>query len=654
MTPFVKLLNSGARNEWNKTAGLRFTMKHIFNDPNELLKCAINAQPTLNPSLAVDVAQGVVYDTHSPTPHRRVSVIAGGGSGHEPAHVSLVGTGILQASVSGHIFASPSSTHILHAIQRTPPTHAILLIINQYTGDKLNFNRAAQKARYDGRVVHTVTVGDDVSLSPTAIAKVGRRGLTANPLVCKVAGAAAERGLDVEAVQLISEAVAANVATIGASPQHCHVPGRERAQDESTDNSLYVELGLGIHNEPGAKKVVDNSHSPHTHLIQDMLLRILSSPYTAFGDEDDVILVVNNLGGLSLVELYGVVGVASEVLTRQHAIHPLHTLVGSFMTSLNMPGFSLSLLNVTRADSVCGGVGGVRVVDLLYDPTAVTAWPAMSMGRDTSIEQEERQERVEDGYDVGAEVETKTEQNKTHDKVNLEAQPSTLTPHSRLIAQAVHSACDAVLAAEPDLTHWDTLVGDGDCGTTFSGGASAIKAALAADRLPLTHPAPLFYSLSLLVESSMGGTAGALFALYFGALGNALSGANDVGEANASVDVDWSVHLTSAALTALDELRLFTPAQVGDRTLMDALIPFSSALESGLGIAVAAQHARKGAEETAFMVATLGRAAYCTDYADGSDVNDKDNTHNNKTPNIPDPGAMGVSAIIGGIAGCFN
>lgn len=443
--------------------------------------------------------------------------------------------------------------------------------------------------------MHTVTVGDDVSLPPAAIAKVGRRGLTANPLVCKVAGAASERGLDVEGVRRISEAVAANVGTIGVSPQHCHVPGR--GVSEGTEDAMYAELGLGIHNEPGAK-VIKDTHTP-TQLVEEMVDKILTSPYVEYTHSDKVILIINNLGGLSLLELYAVVGVAGEVLAK-HSIHPIRTLVGSFMTSLNMPGFSLSLLNVTNADKMCGGVAGVSVAELLQDPTAVCAWPGMSV-----------------------EVPDLERCRKDEVKDEVQAPPPLHTPcteREHFIARAIKSACDAILAVEPELTRWDTVVGDGDCGTTLSSGAMAIMKAIEESRIPLSDYAKLFHALSLIVEGSMGGTAGALFALYFGALSNTVSD-----------------DLPTAAQDALEELAMFTTARVGDRTLMDALEPFCEAL--GSGVTNAAEAARRGAEKTASMPATLGRAAYCTS--------------SSPSHAVPDPGAMGVSAIASGIARCF-
>ncbi|TIA89803.1 hypothetical protein E3P99_01929 [Wallemia hederae] len=586
--------------------------KHIFDSQSIALDNALRSANALNPTLCVDIPRGIVYDTRPPSPHRSVSVVAGGGSGHNPCHENLVGKGLLQASVSGHIFASPSSSQIVQAIERTPSHHAILLIINQYTGDRLNFNLAAQRARHTGRIVHTVTVGDDVSLPPTAIAKVGRRGLTANPLTCKVAAAAAERGLDIDSVRRIAEAVAQNVATIGASPEHCHLPGRSAAEAH-THPDTYVELGLGIHNEPGAKTVKDDT-SP-TKLIGDMLRSTLTSPYVDFKDGDKVILVVNNLGGLSLLELYAVVGVASDLLSKEHNMKPMRTLADSFMTSLNMPGFSLSLVNVTAADGLVRDTG-VSILELLHDPTTVSAWPEMG---GTLSDYESAGCMKHEGL---VRRDAKMQEHSPPHRM-VQAVPSTQDTSTRrqLIAAIITSACDAVLAVEPDLTRWDTVAGDGDCGTTLSSGATALKGALQRDEIPLHSYKELFHALSIVVETSMGGTAGALFALYFGAFANAVE--EDVAD---------------GARKALDQLKLFTSARVGDRTLMDALIPFCNHLNHG--VMYAAQQATKGAENTATMTATLGRAAYCTG--------------NDDSLTVPDPGATGVSAILMGIAECFQ
>ncbi|TIB75038.1 hypothetical protein E3Q23_02490 [Wallemia mellicola] len=572
--------------------------KHIFNNPNEALSNCLKSSSALNPSLRLDEVHKVVWDTSKPSAHRTVSVVAGGGSGHEPAHVDYVGRGMLQASVSGHIFASPSSSQILQAIEKTPRHHDVLLIVNQYTGDKLNFGLAAQRAR-SNRNIESIIVGDDVSLTRSAISKVGRRGLTANPLVCKWTGAAAERGLPLLEVKLVGEAIATNTATIGVSAEHCHIPGRP--VDGATNP--YVELGMGIHNEPGARIVQDDDSG---NLITEMLSYILnmedeSRSFVKFDKQDAAILVVNNLGGLSSLELSAVVGQTTDILFDKYGIHPIRTLVGSFMTSLNMPGFSLSLVNLSNIDSMVHSqdvLVDVSLVDLLYDPTSARAWPGVC--------------------EAGVEKVVEEAQMEKHDVPRL-YRPT--NENELFIETLIKRACEAALAVEADLTKWDTIVGDGDCGTTLSAGAQAILDALDSGSVPLDNLPNLFDKLSIIVESSMGGTAGALFALYFAAMCNQIR-TKTIGE---------------AVQASLKELENFTPAKVGDRTLIDALAPFCQALSRD-GIKIAAKLSQEGAEATTGMTAKLGRAAYCT---------------SNDSTNIPDPGAMGVSAIISGIADCF-
>ena len=249
------------------------------------------------------------------SPSLRVAVISGGGAGHEPAHAGYTGRGLLSACVSGDVFASPSASQILTCIKlavAVQKTTDVLLVINNYTGDRLNFGLAAERAKAEipGANVESVVVADDVSLLSKP-SLVGARGLAGNILVCEILGAAAEAGLALNELKALGDAVVSSLASIGVGLEHCHVPGRSVGLDSLKHDEC--ELGLGLHNEPGVRRMAIGDPSD---LIGEMLDQILKcqrnetkiTGRTSFlSPGDDVVLYINNLGGMSILEMGAIV-----------------------------------------------------------------------------------------------------------------------------------------------------------------------------------------------------------------------------------------------------------------------------------------------------------------------------------------------------------
>lgn len=239
-----------------------------------------------------------------------MSLISGGGSGHEPSFGSFVGSGLLSAAVAGTIFASPSAEQIRTAIMsRVDLEKGVLVTVMNYTGDVLNFGMAVEKARAAGVKVEMVVVADDVGVGRAKAGKVGRRGIAGTVLVLKIAGALAQLGYSLEDVAAVTRLTAKNIVSVGASLDHVHVPGRALPDPESDEilASEEVEIGMGIHNEPGSGRAVVNL----PELVKRMLLQLLD-----WKDEDrafltvnsnEVVLLVNNLGGVSVLEMGGYV-----------------------------------------------------------------------------------------------------------------------------------------------------------------------------------------------------------------------------------------------------------------------------------------------------------------------------------------------------------
>ncbi|CAI4436162.1 dihydroxyacetone kinase 2 [Saccharomyces cerevisiae] len=268
-----------------------------------------------NPGLTVIKHDRVVFRTAS-APNSgnppKVSLVSGGGSGHEPTHAGFVGEGALDAIAAGAIFASPSTKQIYSAIKAVESPKGTLIIVKNYTGDIIHFGLAAERAKAAGMKVELVAVGDDVSVGKKKGSLVGRRGLGATVLVHKIAGAAASHGLELAEVAEVAQSVVDNSVTIAASLDHCTVPGHK---PEAILGENEYEIGMGIHNESGTYKSSPLPSIPE--LVSQMLPLLLDEDedrsYVKFEPKDDVVLMVNNMGGMSNLEL----GYAAEVISEQ-------------------------------------------------------------------------------------------------------------------------------------------------------------------------------------------------------------------------------------------------------------------------------------------------------------------------------------------------
>ena len=282
-------------------------------------------------------------------------MISGGGSGHEPAHAGYVGRGMLSAAVAGDVFTSPSPDAVLAAIRATAGPAGALLIIKNYTGDRLNFGLAAELARAEGIPVETVLVADDVALAASP-GHAGRRGLAGTILVHKIAGAVAESGATLAAVAAAARAAAGAVRTMGLALSSCTVPAAGRPG--FTLGETEIELGLGIHGEPGVRR---GPLEPADALVDRLLDAVLADLALAPGAR--VVLLINNLGATPTMELAVVARRAVAVLEGRGAVVE-RAYLGTFLSALDMAGASLSVLPVDDE----------RLAHL-DAPTDAPAWP---------------------------------------------------------------------------------------------------------------------------------------------------------------------------------------------------------------------------------------------------------------------------------------
>ncbi|WP_104198047.1 dihydroxyacetone kinase subunit DhaK [Cryobacterium sp. M15] len=312
-------------------------MKKLINDPKNVVNEAVAGFEVAHADI-VRVSHDPVFIVRADAPlHGKVGIVSGGGSGHEPMHGGFVGFGMLDAAVPGPVFTSPTPDPILAATQAVDGGAGVLHIVKNYTGDVLNFETAADLAAADGIQVRTVIINDDVAVKDS-LYTAGRRGVAGTILVEKIAGAAAERGDDLDAVTAVAEKVNSDVRTMGVALTPCVVPHAGEPSFTLADDE--IEIGIGIHGEPGRERI---KLEPADAIVDRLLGPILEDLPFASGDE--VLLLVNGMGGTPQIELYIVFRRAAEVL-QERGITVTRSLVGNYTTSLEMAGASISVLKL--------------------------------------------------------------------------------------------------------------------------------------------------------------------------------------------------------------------------------------------------------------------------------------------------------------------
>ena len=307
-------------------------MKKLINSPQTVLADALLGVAAAHPELKVDFENRIVYSTAPRT--GRVGLVSGGGSGHEPLHSGFVGAGMLDAACAGEIFTSPTPDQILAAATAVNGGAGVLFIIKNYTGDLLNFEMAAELAREQGIEVSGVVVADDVAVEDSTWT-AGRRGVGTTLILEKVAGAAAAQGWPLDKIQALAERVVQSGRSMGAAVTSCTVPAVGRPSFELPDGEM--ELGVGIHGEPGRKRVPVMSAAE----LSDALVSAITTDRDYSGKP--VIALLTGLGGTPLIELYAMFGEVSARLSERN-ITLARSLVGDYVTSLDMAGCSLTLV----------------------------------------------------------------------------------------------------------------------------------------------------------------------------------------------------------------------------------------------------------------------------------------------------------------------
>ncbi|SCC29972.1 dihydroxyacetone kinase subunit DhaK [Kosakonia oryziphila] len=541
--------------------------RFFFNDRKQLVNDAIEGLVISAPHgnlVRLDIDPAIRIVARADWDKSRVAVISGGGSGHEPAHAGFVGKGMLTAAVCGDVFASPSVDAVLNAIVAVTGDRGCLLIVKNYTGDRLNFGLAAEKAKRYGLKVEMVIVADDIALPDNK----QPRGIAGTALVHKIAGHAAEKGKSLSEVRDIAQKACDNVYSLGLAMETCNLPGSE---EEGRIQRGKVELGLGIHGEPGAS-IVETQNSK-------LLIDTLVKPLKAAVGDDRVAVLINNLGGVSALEM----ALLTKELAHSALKDQIAWLIGPapLVSSLDMKGFSVSLLRLNEMfeQAICANVQTVG----WQKPVAFAP--------------------------------IKTQQ---HNAVyeGLEIEPS----DNPQVKALVGTALQTLIGLENRLNALDAKVGDGDTGSTFAEGAREIARLLEQEALPLNNTAQLLQLIGERLATVMGGSSGVLMSIFFTAAGNALHS---------------GTALPEALLLGLKQMKHYGGADLGDRTLIDALQPALEALrDNGLEAAISA--AKSGAASTATMQkAGAGRSSY---------------VNSENLDGVSDPGAVAIAEVFAAIA----
>lgn len=472
----------------------------------------------------------------------KVAVLCGGGAGHEPMHGGFVGRGMLTAAISGETFASPSIDAVLAAIVQVTGPKGCLLIIKNYTGDRLNFSLAAQRARsIYGLEVETVITKDDV-------ATTAERGIAGTLFVHKVAGAMSEEGKSLSEIKTKAEEIITQTVSLGVS---FSVVRRLKAESIGLGK---MEVGLGIHGEPGAR----TEPRADAKKVMEVLLEGLEAGRVARQlpePEEGVICLVNNLGGVPPQEMC--ILVADLMRSKWGPSVKLLIGPGLLCTSLDMNGVSISLLPWSAA-----------MAKLIQEPTAAAAWPAA----------------VVPEFPTPAAIAVRD---------CFEG----VTPSSdEQVKSILEKVCKALIGAKEKLDDLDSKVGDADCGSTMAKAASSVLADQ--ERLPLADPKALCGCLSDILGRTMGGSSGVLLSIMFMGMSGALGK-----EANS-----WSTSGPRAFMAGLEAMMQAGGAGKGARTMLDALLPAAEALLAEQGLKGAAEAAKAGAEATKEMKPKAGRS----------------------------------------------
>jgi dihydroxyacetone kinase len=554
-------------------------MNKIINNPNHLVYEMCKGIELAHPELQFVEKFKIIKKKN--INKEKVTLISGGGSGHEPAHAGYVGEGMLDAAVCGDVFASPSQIQVYQAIRETTSNKGTLLIIKNYSGDMMNFKNAAHLAKEDGIHIDYVKVDDDIAVQDS-LYTVGHRGVAGTVFVHKIAGALAEAGKSLQEVKAVAEKTAQNVKSIGFAFSSCTVPAKGSPTFDIADDEM--EYGVGIHGEPGIEreKIISANE-----LSSRMVASLLSALDMTSGE---VALMINGFGSTPLQELYVLNhAVYKELVGAGITVHRI--FVGNYMTSIDMIGASVSILKVddelkmllnapckTPGLSIHGQVSQAEYVPLSIEN--VSSKP----------------------NDISYEMQT--------DEVHA------IIENERLSLNNLHYLVDAmsecIIRNEVPFCELDAIAGDGDFGMSIAKGFKRLKSEWNELITTSSSIGEFLESCSLIIMEHCGGASGPIWGSAFRGASKFAGNASDLSLMQFADMIQSSIK----AIQNTGERTFGRGAVVGDKTLIDALVPFADSLKASAvdqltfkeAFKLAAASAVEGANNTKLISAKMGRA----------------------------------------------
>lgn len=560
-------------------------MKKIINRPETVVTEMCKGLVLTNPDLEFVKKYKVIRKKN--LDKNKVSLISGGGSGHEPAHAGFVGKGMLDAAVCGDVFASPSQIQVYQAIKETAGDKGTLLIIKNYSGDMMNFKNAAHLAEEDGIQVDYVKVDDDIAVKDS-LYTVGRRGVAGTVLVHKIAGAAAEKGGSLKEVKAAAENAISNVRSIGFALSSCTVPAKGTPTFELKENEM--EYGVGIHGEPGIQRENIPSADELAKRMTDALAEELN---VTQGEE--VTVLVNGFGSTPLQELYLFNYAVAKVLHEKN-IRIYRSFAGNYMTSIDMLGASLTFMKMNA-----------ELKELLDQESEAPAFSVKGHVPEIVLEEEIRECKEEDlteeSYKACAEV--------RNEKITLEN-----------IVYMVETMSHCIIKNEIPFCELDSHAGDGDFGMSVAKGFRQLKKEW--KELTKEHTSSIgefLQACSMVIMEHCGGASGPIWGSAFRAAGKKADGKTEL-------TIFEFADMMQEAVTGIQKTGEYSfgrGAVVGDKTLIDALVPCADTWTACAdkketfehAFTKAAQAAVQGAKDTEAIAARMGRAGTVGDRSIG-------------------------------------
>ncbi|WP_270599014.1 dihydroxyacetone kinase subunit DhaK [Clostridium baratii] len=565
-------------------------MKKIINAPENVVRELCNGMVMAHPELEFISKYKIVKKRE--INKDKVTLISGGGSGHEPAHAGFVGEGMLDVAVCGDVFASPSQIQIYQGIKESASNKGTLLIIKNYSGDMMNFKNAAYLASEDGINVDYIKVEDDIAVEDS-LYTVGRRGVAGTVLVHKIVGAAAEIGESLQNVKEVGQKAADNVRSLGFAFTSCTVPAKGTPTFEIGDDEM--EYGVGIHGEPGIRreKVISADE-----LAERMVKQLLKDLGISEGSNDEIALLINGFGATPMQELYLFNNSVTRELAKRN-IKIYKTFVGNYMTSIDMAGASISIMKLDDQLK--------KLLTMPCDTPAFKVSKHIESIAYTDVEIENLNDE-----EVSFKVETDKEYSVIKDnKITLNN-----------IMYIVDKMSECIITNEVPFCELDSHAGDGDFGMSVAKGFRQLKREwkeiISKENMSIGS---FLDSCSMVIMENCGGASGPIWGSAFRAAGK------NVGDLSELTINDFASMMQSSvkAIQETGKRSFGRGAVVGDKTLIDSLVPCADSWSESANkeqsvieaFENAAKAAVKGAKNTEQIVARMGRAGTVGDRSIG-------------------------------------